>query len=104
MESYKKIINLGDQEITLETGKVARQATGAVLATCGITQVLATGVVDEDAEGITVRGGKMLGTGSIMANEVLFANIQPLKPGEEKYAISFAIPNGKFSLSDTWWV
>ena len=36
MESYKKIIKLGDQEITLETGKVARQATGAVLATCGI--------------------------------------------------------------------
>jgi len=55
-------------------------------------EFLATGVVDEDAEGITVRGAKMLGTGSIMANEVLFANIQPLKPGEEKYAISFAIP------------
>ena len=45
MESYKKIINLGDQEITLETGKVARQATGAVLATCENTQVLATVVV-----------------------------------------------------------
>ena len=45
MESYKKIINLGDEEITLETGKVARQATGAVLATCGNTQVLATVVV-----------------------------------------------------------
>ncbi len=45
MESYRKIINLGDQEITLETGKVARQATGAVLATCGNTQVLATVVV-----------------------------------------------------------
>jgi|TARA_Y100000817_G_scaffold313781_1_gene310716 polyribonucleotide nucleotidyltransferase len=45
MESYKKIIKLGDQEITLETGKVARQATGAVLATCGNTQVLATVVV-----------------------------------------------------------
>ena len=55
-------------------------------------EFLATAVVDEDSEGITVRGGKMLGTGSIMANEVLFANIQPLKPGEEKYAISFAIP------------
>ena len=54
-------------------------------------EFLATGVVDEDSEGITVRGAKMLGTGSIMANEVLFANIQPLKPGE-KYAISFAIP------------
>ena len=45
MESYKKIIKLGDQEITLETGKVARQATGAVLATSGNTQVLATVVV-----------------------------------------------------------
>ena len=55
-------------------------------------EYLATGIVDEDSEGITVRGAKMLGTGSIMANEVLFANIQPLKPGEEKYAISFALP------------
>ncbi len=45
MESYKKIIKLGDEEIILETGKVARQATGAVLATCGNTQVLATVVV-----------------------------------------------------------
>ena len=45
-------------------------------------EYLATGVVDEDSEGITVRGAKMLGTGSIMANEVLFANIQPLKPCE----------------------
>ena len=55
-------------------------------------EFLACGVVDEDGTGITVRGAKMLGTGSIMANEVLVANIQPLKPGEEKYAISFAVP------------
>ena len=45
MESYKKTVNLGNQEILLETGKIARQATGAVLATCGNTQVLATVVV-----------------------------------------------------------
>ena len=38
---------------------------------------LATAVVDEDSQGITVKGAKMLGTGSIMANEILFANIQP---------------------------
>ena len=55
-------------------------------------EFLTCGVVDEDPQGITVRGAKMLGTGSIMANEVLCANIQPLKPGEEKYAISFAVP------------
>ena len=45
MESYKKKLHLGDNEIILETGKVARQATGAVLATSGNTQVLATVVV-----------------------------------------------------------
>ena len=55
-------------------------------------EYLVCGIVDEDSEGITVRGGKILGTSSIMANEVLVANIQPLKPGEEKYAISFAVP------------
>ena len=49
-------------------------------------------VVDEDAEGVTVRGAKMLGTGSVMAEEILVANLQPLKPGEERFAISFALP------------
>ena len=45
MESYKKKVNLGNQEIILESGKVARQATGSVVATCGNTQILATVVV-----------------------------------------------------------
>lgn len=48
--------------------------------------------VDRDHEGITVKGAKMLGTSSIMANEVLVANIQPLKEGEEPYALSYCIP------------
>ncbi len=45
MESYKKSFMLGEKEIILESGKVARQATGAVIATCENTQVLATVVV-----------------------------------------------------------
>ena len=49
-------------------------------------------IVDEDAEGVTVRGAKMLGTSSIMANEVFVAHLQPLRPDEVDYAISFAIP------------
>ncbi len=49
-------------------------------------------VVDEDGSGITIRGAKMLGTSSIMANEVLVANLQPLKPGEEDLAFSCALP------------
>jgi 4-hydroxyphenylacetate 3-monooxygenase len=49
-------------------------------------------IVDEDSSGITIRGAKMLGTSSIMANEVLVANLQPLKPGEEDLAFSCALP------------
>src|ERR1700741_4284609 len=49
-------------------------------------------IVDEDASGITIRVAKMLGTSSIMANEVLVANLQPLKPGEEDLAFSCALP------------
>ena len=49
-------------------------------------------VVDEDSTGITIRGAKMLGTSSIMANEVFVANLQPLKAGEEDLAFSCALP------------
>jgi 4-hydroxyphenylacetate 3-monooxygenase len=53
---------------------------------------LAAAICDEDAEGITIKGGKMLGTSTIMANEVLVTSIQPLKPGEENYAFTAAVP------------
>jgi 4-hydroxyphenylacetate 3-monooxygenase len=49
-------------------------------------------IVDEDSTGITIRGAKMLGTGAVMANELLVANMQPLKPGEEDIAFSCALP------------
>ena len=45
MDSYIKKVRLGSRELIFETGKVARQATGAVLVTSGDTQVLATVVV-----------------------------------------------------------
>lgn len=53
---------------------------------------LAVGIVDQDAEGITVRGAKMLATSGVMANEVFCSCIQPLREGDEMYALSFAIP------------
>ncbi len=53
---------------------------------------LALGIVDEDAGGITVRGAKMLATGSVMANEIFVGCIQPLQPGDERHAVCFAIP------------
>jgi 4-hydroxyphenylacetate 3-monooxygenase len=48
-------------------------------------------IVDEDATGVTIRGAKMMGTSSIMANEIFVANLQPLRPGEEHLAFSCAL-------------
>src|SRR6185437_3660744 len=53
---------------------------------------LSAGVVARDADGITLRGAKMLATAGILANQVFVTCIQPLQPGDEKYAMSFAIP------------
>jgi polyribonucleotide nucleotidyltransferase len=39
---YKKEIEVAGKKISLETGKIARQADGAIVATCGETVVLAT--------------------------------------------------------------
>jgi len=47
---------------------------------------------DQDSQGITVKGAKMLGTSAIMANEVFVTCIQPLAPGDEPYALSFVVP------------
>ena len=45
----KKSFKLGDNEITLETGRIARQAHGAVLASMDDCQVLATVVAKKEA-------------------------------------------------------
>jgi len=41
-KEYKKEIEVAGKKISLETGKVARQADGAIIARCGETVVLAT--------------------------------------------------------------
>jgi len=49
-DHHKVELNWGGQPLTLETGKVARQADGAVLATLGETVVLATVVSAKSAK------------------------------------------------------
>jgi len=39
---YKEEIELDSKKIILETGRIARQADGAVIATCGETVVIST--------------------------------------------------------------
>jgi len=55
-------------------------------------QLIAAGVVDENSEGITIQGAKMLATGCPLANEVMVACIQPLKPGDECYSFTAMVP------------
>jgi 4-hydroxyphenylacetate 3-monooxygenase len=55
-------------------------------------------IVDEDAEGITIRGAKLFATGAIMANEIFVGSGQPLKPGEEHLAFACALPMGAKGL------
>jgi len=45
-----KKFQFGNQEVTLETGRIARQATGAVLVTMGKTQLLCTVVGAKEAK------------------------------------------------------
>ena len=55
---------------------------------------LYAGVVEERADGIVVSGAQNLGTGTAIANEVWLSCIMPLRPGDEAYALSLAVPVG----------
>ena len=49
MKYIKKTFQYGEQIVTLETGAIARQATGAVMVTMGDTVVLVTVVAEKEA-------------------------------------------------------
>jgi 4-hydroxyphenylacetate 3-monooxygenase len=57
-----------------------------------VDEFVVAGVCDEDHEGVTVRGTRMLATAAPMAEELMLASIQPLKPGEDKYGITAMLP------------
>ncbi len=48
---YKKVeVEIGGKAITFETGKLARQADGAVVVSCGDTMVLVTAVAEKESK------------------------------------------------------
>ena len=81
-----------DNELYLTYVIINPQADRSKAAHEQADEFLTAGVVDEDSEGLTIRGAKMLATGGVVANEVFVTCIQPLQPGDEKYAVSFAVP------------
>ena len=50
MTSIKKVFQYGDHTVTLETGEIARQASGAVLCSMGDTTVLVSCVAKKEAD------------------------------------------------------
>ncbi len=81
-----------DKDLYLTYVIVNPQADRSKSAAEQESEFLVAGVVDEDHEGITIKGAKMLATGCPMANEVMVASIQPLKAGEEKYSFTAMVP------------
>ncbi|MCA0044859.1 4-hydroxyphenylacetate 3-hydroxylase family protein [Celeribacter litoreus] len=81
-----------DNELYLTYVIINPQADRSKTANEQADPFLSAGVFSEDEEGLTIRGAKMLATGGILANEVFVTCIQPLREGEEPYAVSFAIP------------
>lgn len=81
-----------DRDLFLTYVIINPQADRSKPASAQTDEFLTVGVVDEDAAGLVVRGCKMLGTSAVMANEVLVTCIQPLSPGDERYALSFCVP------------
>ncbi|WP_151448914.1 4-hydroxyphenylacetate 3-hydroxylase family protein [Lacisediminimonas profundi] len=81
-----------DSDLYLTYVIINPQADRSKSASEQANEFLVAGVVDEDHEGITIKGAKMLGTGCPMSNEVMVACIQPLKAGDEKYSFTAMIP------------
>lgn len=55
-------------------------------------EYLVAAICDEDAEGITIKGAKMLGTGAVISNEVMVAGFQVFDKGDEPYAFTAMVP------------
>ncbi len=81
-----------DNDLYLTYVIINPQADRSKAASEQVDPYLTAGVVDRDAEGLTIRGAKMLATGGVVANEVFVSTIQPMRDGDENYAVSFAIP------------
>jgi 4-hydroxyphenylacetate 3-monooxygenase len=51
-------------------------------------------VVAESDAGLTVWGTKILATAAVLSDELFIGNLLPMSPGEESFAVTFAVPTG----------
>ncbi len=81
-----------DRDLYLSYVIINPQANKAKSAGEQPGETLVASVADEDHEGITVQGAKMLATSGVMANELLVSGFQSLQAGDERYAFTAAVP------------
>ena len=81
-----------DNDLYLTYVIINPQADRSKAANEQVDPFLTAGVVERNKDGLVIRGAKMLATGAVTADEVFVSCIQPLRPGDERYALSFAIP------------
>ncbi|KKM09912.1 aromatic ring hydroxylase [Clostridiales bacterium PH28_bin88] len=56
-------------------------------------------VVEKRDDGIVVRGAKVSQSGAIAAHETIVVPTSSFRPGEEEFAVAFAVPNGAPGLT-----
>jgi 4-hydroxyphenylacetate 3-monooxygenase len=90
VESYFQYAR--DRDLFLSYVIINPQADKAKSASGQPDPDLVASVVDEDAEGITIRGAKMLATSGVLADELLISGFQALQAGDEAYAFTAVAP------------
>lgn len=81
-----------DRDLYTTFAITSPQADRGKEASQQVDEFVVAGVCDEDHEGVTVKGTRMLATAAPMAEELMLASIQPLKPGEDKYGVTAMVP------------
>ncbi len=90
IENYYK--HLRDNDIFLTHAIVNPQNDRSKNSHEQADQYTHLGVVEERAEGIIVRGAKMLATLAALTDEVIIYSFPGFAPGDERYALAFAVP------------
>jgi 4-hydroxyphenylacetate 3-monooxygenase len=50
------------------------------------------GIAAQRPDGLVLRGAQMLGTAAVISDYLFVSSLKPLRPGDEKYAISLVVP------------
>lgn len=86
---YKRLLS---ENLYVSYAIIPPQVSRATTASGWEGEYLQTGVVEETAEGLLIRGSQMLATGGALADEIFVSCIKPLGPDDSDFAVGFIVP------------